>query len=174
MHASNLTATGVYFQDSTGRFRTARLKAGGEVILTAGALATPPLLMLSGIGPYKKLHQHRIPQLLDLPAVGHNITDIPITVINVLSPNPVELSSLQVVGIGAKGNIVEGASGGNHTLCWAAGGQLNFLPHVFRGVADLTMNHMIHGRAAKTLNQAGFLLSKVGGWVVERVRTGWE
>ncbi len=47
----------------------------GEVILAAGAYATPKLLMLSGIGPGEGLHKHDIPVLHDLPGVGANLQD---------------------------------------------------------------------------------------------------
>lgn len=46
-----------------------------EVVLCAGALATPKLLMLSGIGPADHLASHGIPVLRDLPGVGQNFQD---------------------------------------------------------------------------------------------------
>jgi len=49
--------------------------ANREVILTAGALATPKLLMLSGVGPAKKLGDLGIQPLVDLPGVGENLQD---------------------------------------------------------------------------------------------------
>ena len=49
--------------------------ADREIILTAGALATPKLLMLSGIGPAKKLAELGIRPLVDLPGVGQNLQD---------------------------------------------------------------------------------------------------
>lgn len=45
-----------------------------EVILSAGSVNSPPLLMLSGIGPRNVLKKHKIPIKSDL-AVGHNLYD---------------------------------------------------------------------------------------------------
>lgn len=47
-----------------------------EVVLCAGAINTPQLLMLSGIGPKKHLQQHQIETIVDLP-VGKNLQDHP-------------------------------------------------------------------------------------------------
>jgi choline dehydrogenase len=50
----------------------------GEVILCAGTLNSPHLLMLSGIGPGEALKQAGIAPLVDLPGVGQNLQDHPI------------------------------------------------------------------------------------------------
>ena len=49
--------------------------AAGEVILSAGALQTPQLLQLSGIGPGALLAQHGIPVVHELAGVGENLMD---------------------------------------------------------------------------------------------------
>lgn len=56
-----------------GRMQEAR--AGAEVILAAGALQSPQLLMLSGIGPEEELARHGIPVAHALPGVGANLQD---------------------------------------------------------------------------------------------------
>jgi choline dehydrogenase len=48
-----------------------------EVILAAGAVHTPQILELSGIGQADVLGQHDIPVVLDLPGVGSNFQDHP-------------------------------------------------------------------------------------------------
>jgi len=61
-------ATGV--ETATGSFR-----AETEVILSAGAIGSPRLLQLSGIGPGDHLHGLGIPMVLDQPQVGANLQD---------------------------------------------------------------------------------------------------
>lgn len=47
----------------------------GEVLLSAGAIHSPQLLQLSGVGPATLLARHGIPLLVDLPGVGENLQD---------------------------------------------------------------------------------------------------
>lgn len=54
---------------------THRARATREVILSAGALQTPQLLQLSGIGPGALLQEFGIPVVHDLPGVGENLMD---------------------------------------------------------------------------------------------------
>jgi choline dehydrogenase len=67
-------AVGVTFA-AAGKQQTARAEA--EVILAAGAIGTPQLLMLSGIGPADHLREHGIYVIADVPAVGANLIDHP-------------------------------------------------------------------------------------------------
>ncbi len=67
-------AVGVIYTDKSG---THEARTKGEVILCAGALITPKLLMLSGIGPEETLKEHRIDLVKDLPGVGQNLQDHP-------------------------------------------------------------------------------------------------
>ncbi|KAJ7503275.1 aryl-alcohol oxidase-like protein, partial [Mycena galericulata] len=52
--------------------------ASKEVILSAGTIGTPQILMLSGIGPAEELQKFGITPLVDSPDVGHNLQDQPI------------------------------------------------------------------------------------------------
>lgn len=58
-----------------GNGSTELLRAGREVIVTAGAIGSPKLLMLSGIGPAEHLGTHGIKAIHDLPGVGQNLHD---------------------------------------------------------------------------------------------------
>jgi choline dehydrogenase len=68
-------AAGVHYL-RRGVAETAR--AEGEVVLAAGAIGSPQLLMLSGIGPADELHAHDIAVLVDSPGVGANLSDHPV------------------------------------------------------------------------------------------------
>lgn len=65
-------ATGVEVIEGGARRRIA---AAREVILSGGALNTPQVLMLSGIGPGAELARHGIGLVLDSPGVGQNLQD---------------------------------------------------------------------------------------------------
>ena len=53
----------------------AREARGREIILAAGAIGSPQLMMLSGVGPAQHLSEHGIPIVLDKPGVGANLHD---------------------------------------------------------------------------------------------------
>ena len=53
----------------------AREARGREIILAAGAIGSPQLMMLSGVGPVQHLSEHGIPIVLDKPGVGANLHD---------------------------------------------------------------------------------------------------
>jgi len=65
-------ATGIEFARGGQRFRAG---AKGEVVLTAGAINSPQLLELSGIGQGERLAKHGIAVLQDTPGVGENLQD---------------------------------------------------------------------------------------------------
>lgn len=60
-----------YFQDNKIKYCYTRC----EVILAGGAINSPHLLMLSGVGPADKLRQQKINIIVDLPGVGENLQD---------------------------------------------------------------------------------------------------
>ncbi|MFZ9670536.1 MAG: GMC family oxidoreductase [Burkholderiaceae bacterium] len=51
------------------------LKAAKEVVLSAGAIGSPQLLQVSGVGPADLLSAHQIPVRVELPGVGENLQD---------------------------------------------------------------------------------------------------
>jgi choline dehydrogenase len=66
----NKRAVGVELMDDGPR----RIMAG-EVVLSAGAVHSPTILMHSGVGPADHLRQHGIPVIVDSPEVGENLHD---------------------------------------------------------------------------------------------------
>jgi choline dehydrogenase-like flavoprotein len=68
-----LAATGVEYRDAEGALHT--IHARREVILSAGAVGSPHILMLSGIGPRRELEAAGIQCRLDLPDVGKHLKD---------------------------------------------------------------------------------------------------
>ncbi len=65
-------ATGVEYFNGKER-KTAR--ADTEVLVTSGAIGTPKIMMLSGIGSASHLQEHGIDVVHDLPGVGENLND---------------------------------------------------------------------------------------------------
>lgn len=71
--------TGVNMTLQSGVKRTLRAKK--ETVLCAGAVDTPRLMMLSGLGPREQLSALGIPVLKDIPGVGENLLDHPESII---------------------------------------------------------------------------------------------
>lgn len=74
IHAENKTAYGVQYAFEGNRNATGKVFAKKEVIISAGTINSPQLLMLSGIGPKESLAPLGIPIIKDLK-VGQNLQD---------------------------------------------------------------------------------------------------
>ncbi|CAN1332868.1 Protein HOTHEAD, partial [Linum perenne] len=110
------TAHKIMFQtDSAGVKHKAYLNRGAhsEIIISAGSLGSPQLLMLSGVGPTDQLKAHNITVILENSMVGQSMLDNPMNAVFVPSPLPVEVSLIEVVGITHFGSYIEAASGAN-------------------------------------------------------------
>jgi choline dehydrogenase-like flavoprotein len=77
---------------------TQQLKARREVLLCAGALQSPQLLMLSGIGAGAQLQQHGISPVHELPGVGANLHDHVDVVQVINTPQVKDLFGLSLAG----------------------------------------------------------------------------
>ena len=66
-------ATGVAYRNAGGAECT--VKVNREIVMSSGAIGSPQLLMLSGIGEAEQLKEHGIEVLKNLPGVGKNLQD---------------------------------------------------------------------------------------------------
>ena len=76
-----------------------QIKANREVLLCAGALQSPQILMLSGIGPHGHLLENGIATQHDLPGVGLHLHDHPDVVLVVNAPKATDLFGISLTGI---------------------------------------------------------------------------
>ena len=82
-------ATGVIYKKKSGK--DIKVTATKEVILSAGAVGSPQILMLSGIGPADHLKDLGIEVVANLPGVGQNLNDHPDFVLKYKSLKPISI-----------------------------------------------------------------------------------
>jgi choline dehydrogenase-like flavoprotein len=85
----NGAARGLSYTTADGR--TVQASAKEEVILAAGALATPKIMMLSGLGPAAHLAALGIPVVRDMPGVGRDLQDHVATPVYAATKLPISL-----------------------------------------------------------------------------------
>ena len=113
----NNKATGVCFKDNKNKIFN--IKSKKEVILCAGAVGSPHILMLSGIGPKDHLKSMGINLIADMPGVGQNLQDHPDFMIKYKCLKPVTLwpktKRLNSIGAGIQWLLTkEGMCASNH------------------------------------------------------------
>ena len=113
----NKTAKGVIFKNNKNKMTV--VKARKEVILSAGAIGSPHILMLSGIGPKEHLESFGIKLKADLPGVGQNLQDHPDFMLKYKCLKPVTLGpktkALNSIGAGIQWLLTkEGMCASNH------------------------------------------------------------
>lgn len=89
----NGRATGIETLDAKGQKQV--FHADAEVILSAGAVQSPHILQLSGIGPGEELRRHGIAVVHDLPGVGQNLQDHLDVCMSWECPQPITIYSLR-------------------------------------------------------------------------------
>ncbi len=130
----NGRAVGVVYRDGGGVDRT--VYADGEVIVASGALATPQLLMLSGLGPAAHLREHGIDCLVDLPGVGAHLIDHPEVPMVATTNGPYGYFGQGVGWRMLRNGLQFKLFGiGAHSIGWGRGGRLR-QPWGQRGRAD--------------------------------------
>ncbi|KAL6847491.1 hypothetical protein ACP4OV_022517 [Aristida adscensionis] len=181
--AARPAAYGVVFTDPAGVQHRVYLRRGGagknEVILAAGTLGSPQLLMLSGVGPRAHLEKHGIRTVHDQPGVGQGVADNPMNSVFVPSPVPVALSLVQVVGVTRFGSFIEGISGAqfgaglhgraaarharNFGMFSPMTGQLGTVPPKERTPEAMRRAAEVMRRLDRRAFQGGFILEKIVG-----------
>ncbi|XP_071685612.1 protein HOTHEAD-like [Rutidosis leptorrhynchoides] len=132
-------AVGVVFKDENGVQHEAFIskRRGSEVIVTCGAIGSPQLLLLSGIGPKADLQKLNITVVHDNKFVGKDMQDNPMNAIFVPFNRPVKQSLIETVGITKSGVYIEASSGYgqtkdniscHHGIASAEIGQLSTIP----------------------------------------------
>lgn len=102
---------------------TRQAAVGHEVVLCAGALVTPQLLMVSGVGPREELAAAGIAPVLEAPGVGRNLQDHPNVCLFYRAEVPIDFHYPQLYGFDAA-RAPEGAQRGaapdSCYVCYAA------------------------------------------------------
>ena len=92
----NRQAVGIELIDRSRRCREVRVRR--EIILSCGALETPKLLMLSGVGPAEELRRQGITVISETPAIGANLHDHPNVTLFFKGQHPVDCHYPQLYG----------------------------------------------------------------------------
>lgn len=167
-------AIGVEFTDEDGRHHQAFLNSNrdSEVIVSAGAIGTPQLLLLSGIGPKNDLKNHNIPVVLHNRYVGKGMADNPMNSIFIPTRSPPRQSLIETVGITEEGVFIEASSGFgqssesvhcHHGIMSAEIGQLSTIPPKQRTLEAAQKYAHNKLNLPKEVFHGGFILEKIDG-----------
>jgi len=114
--AHSLCASGVEYVDESGNAACAQLNTGGEVLLAAGAVQSPQILMLSGFGPKSHLEAVGVQCKKDLKGVGEGLQDHPAVLVSYGSKKRVSVTDdIRFFGSGMTNPIT--------LLKWLVGGK---------------------------------------------------
>ncbi|XP_061371086.1 protein HOTHEAD isoform X1 [Gastrolobium bilobum] len=175
-------AMGVIFKDENGKQHQAILRNDrqSEVIVTSGAIGTPQLLLLSGIGPKEELQNLNIPVVFDNQFVGKGMADNPMNTIFVPSKRPIQQSLIETVGITNLGVYIETSCGFgqsndsihcHHGISSAEIGQLSTIPPKQRSQEAVQAFVKRKKDLPVEAFRGGFILSKVGSaWSTGELR----
>uniref|UniRef100_A0A7N0UYB5 Glucose-methanol-choline oxidoreductase N-terminal domain-containing protein n=1 Tax=Kalanchoe fedtschenkoi TaxID=63787 RepID=A0A7N0UYB5_KALFE len=165
-------AVGVLFQDEYGNEHHAFLSKNlrSEIIVSCGAIGSPQLLMLSGIGPKDELRKFNITPVLINENVGKDMADNPMNTVYVPFKKHVEQSLIEVVGITKKGVYIEASNGFSqnsstihchHGIMSAEIGQLSTIPPEKRTVEAIKS----YATNKKDLPYEAFM----GGFILQKI-----
>ncbi len=132
--------------------RCSAAAAGEEIILAAGAIGSPHLLLLSGIGPAAQLAACGIATVIDLPGVGQNLQDHPtigvsyscsepVSMYGAASAENVDLFMKQACGPLSSNAVEAGAFLKTRPGLRVPDVQLHFIAYCFSGPGVLAQRH---------------------------------
>lgn len=165
-------AVGVIFKDENGNIHEAFLAKGqrSEVIVSSGAIGSPQLLLLSGIGPRTDLKKMKISPVIENKFVGKGMSDNPMNSVFVPMNRTVKQSLIQTVGITKRGVYIEASSGFgqtadsircNHGIMSAEIGQLSTIPPSQRTPQALKAYKEYKQDLPHEAFMGGFILEKI-------------
>lgn len=165
-------AVGVIFKDENGNIHEAFLAKGqrSEVIVSSGAIGSPQLLLLSGIGPRTNLKKMNISPVIENKFVGKGMSDNPMNSVFVPMNRTVKQSLIQTVGITKRGVYIEASSGFgqtadsircNHGIMSAEIGQLSTIPPSQRTPQALKAYKEYKQDLPHEAFMGGFILEKI-------------
>lgn len=165
-------AVGVIFKDENGNIHEAFLAKGqrSEVIVSSGAIGSPQLLLLSGIGPRTDLKKMNISPVIENKFVGKGMSDNPMNSVFVPMNRTVKQSLIQTVGITKRGVYIEASSGFgqtadsircNHGIMSAEIGQLSTIPPSQRTPQALKAYKEYKQDLPHEAFMGGFILEKI-------------
>ena len=134
-------------------------RADAEVILCAGAINSPQLLMLSGMGPAQQLREHGIAVKVDLPGVGANLNDHTMTPVVWATKDSTDL-----VQLATPENMARWQQHGSGPFCSNGGEVGGFLCTNGNDVPDIQFtcgptSFVHHGRFSQPLENFTMLVS---------------
>ncbi|GJZ81762.1 (R)-mandelonitrile lyase-like protein [Tanacetum coccineum] len=94
-----LAANGVVYHESLGKHHEIHIRRNGEVIICAGAIGSPQLLLINGVGHGSYLESQNITIIRQHPDFGHFMVDNSRSVLSLLVPFPLDDVGTRVVGI---------------------------------------------------------------------------
>jgi choline dehydrogenase len=136
--------------------RPVQARAAGEVVMAAGAIGTPQILMLSGLGAADELKAVQVDPLVDIPEVGKNLQDHINVAFSYYTREHTGIGAWDDAYLAATQKEWDDSGTGPRSVPWVAAGA-----HV-RSRPDIEPDLQLYGAASPHRDYARFLASKAG------------